>query len=109
MKEFPNRMRVENKDKFPKLFYDRHLCYLRRDIFEHLLSRNGDENDYFTLDDWCSEHLKNRKDLMGEMRDTIIREIEETGWKCKLSFMGSAIFIYSTENPPSSCYEDGLE
>lgn len=110
MKEFPNRMHVSNKDKFPQLFYERYLCYLRRDIFEHILRRKDekDENNYFALDSWCQQHLQNRKDLMGQMRDTLMEEVQAQGWKCKLSFAGTGLFIYSTEEPPPSCHEDGF-
>jgi hypothetical protein len=109
MKEFPNRMHVDNKDNFPQLFYDRYLCYLRRDIFELLINRNGDENNFLCLDTWCRNNIQNRKDLMGQMRDTVIKEIEETTkWKCKLSYGGTGLFVYSTDEPPSSCFEDGL-
>jgi len=35
-------------------------------------------------------------------------ELEELGWKCKKSFGQTALFIYSTENPPPSCWDDSL-
>lgn len=108
MKEFPNRMHVTNVENFPELFYERYICYLRRDIFEHILKRNGDENDYVCLDSWCRNNIQNRKDIMCQMRDTVINEIEDKGWKCKLSFGGTGLFIYSTEDPPPSCHEDGF-
>ena len=42
------------------------------------------------------------------MSEIIIKELEELGWKCKLSYGQTALFIYSTENPPPSCWDDSF-
>jgi hypothetical protein len=105
MKEFPRRLNVNNKDKFSSFLYDRSLCYFRRDIFEHIISRK-DENCYFELDKFCKNYLNNNTEMMEEMKNTVINELHDLGWKCKTSFGNTGLFIYSTENPPSSCYED---
>jgi hypothetical protein len=106
MKTFPNKLNVKNKDDFSNIFYTRYLCYFRRDIFEHIIQHT--ENEYFELDHWCRQKLNNDKDNMNKMQNTIIEELTSIGWTCKLSFGGTALFIYSTEKPPSSCYEDGF-
>ena len=43
---------------------------------------------------------------MENMTSKIIEELQELGWKCKTSFGGTGLFIYSTENPPPNCYDD---
>ena len=106
MKEFPKCLNVKNKNIFDKLFYDRELCYFRRDIFEHILKE--DENTFFDLDKFCRNKLKNQKKVMDRMTETIIKELEKLGWNCKTSFNRTGLFIYSTEDPPPSCYPDGL-
>lgn len=106
MKEFSSRLNVENKNKFFTYHYDRQLCYLRRNIFEHMISK--DENTYFELDKFSRNYLDNNTELITMMTDTVISELEKLGWKCKTSFGGTGLFIYSTENPPPSCFEDGL-
>jgi hypothetical protein len=106
MKEFPNRLNVNNKNEFEKFNYDRNLCYLRRNIFEHIISK--DENSYFELDKFSFNYLNNNNFLLLKMKDTIISELENLGWKCKTSFGDTGLFIYSTEDIPPSCFEDGL-
>lgn len=106
MKEFPQRLYVENKSEFDTILYDRELCYLRRDIFEHMIKE--DENNYFDLEKFSREKLKNNQKIIKQMCDTIMGELEKLGWKCKTSFNGTGLFIYSTDEPPPSCYPDGL-
>ena len=48
MKEFTSRISVSNKDNFPAYHYERTMCYMRRDIFEHIIKET--ENSYFELD-----------------------------------------------------------
>jgi hypothetical protein len=104
MKNFPSKLKVENKVSFEQLNYDRNKCYLRRDIYEHVISH--EEKDYFSLDDF------NRKinDIVTvrKMVEELIPELEVLGWKCKLAFGGTGLFIYSTDTPPANCWaEDG--
>ena len=106
MKEFPSTLNVKSKNKFSSYYYNRQLCYLRRNIFEHIISK--DENSYFELDKFSRNYLDNNTELITKMTDTVINELEKLGWKCKTSFGGTGLFIYSTENPPPSCFEDGL-
>lgn len=106
MKEFPSRLNVNNKNNFSTYYYERQLCYLRRNIYEHMISK--DENSYFELDKFSRNYLDNNTDLITRMTDVVISELEKLGWKCKTSFGGTGLFIYSTEKPPPSCFEDGL-
>jgi hypothetical protein len=102
MKEFPKKINVKHINSFSSYLYDRELCYLRRDIYEHMIEH--DENNYFNLD----KLLSNRKLNSKKMITTIIEELEVLGWKCKTSFGGTGLFIYSTDNPPLLCYEDNM-
>jgi hypothetical protein len=109
MKEFPNILNVKNKDSFPEIHYNRVMCYLRKSIYEHVI--NHDENSYFDLDQVGRLHLsdqKNREELIASLCTAIRSELKKLGWKCKCSFGGTALFIFSSENPPSSCWDDGL-
>ena len=105
MKTFPSKLHVGNKDEFQTFYLTRCICYLRRDIFEHMLKRN--ENDYFALDNFSREYSIDKLS-MDEMIVTILNELRELGWKCKTSFGGTGLFIYSSDEPPPSCHEDGL-
>ena len=109
MKEFPNILNVKHKESFPELHYNRVLCYLRKAVYEHVIIH--DENSYFDLEKFGSLHFKeqkNREELVTRLSSVIQKELEKLGWKCKCSFGGTALFIYSSEKTPVSCWDDGL-
>lgn len=105
MKEFPNRLNPENKEKFVTYRYDRNIAYMRKEIFELVL--RGDENCYFELDKFSRDNSL-LKEEMQKMCKTVIQELHNLGWNCKTSFGGTGLFIYSTNDPPASCYSDEL-
>lgn len=102
MKEFPGFLRPKNKNNFSKLNRERVKCYLRRDIYEHIIMH--EEKDYFSLDEFNKK--VNNIELTKQLVKEIIAELESLEWKCKTSFGGTGLFIYSTENPPLNCFED---
>lgn len=105
MKEFPPNLNVDNKDNFTIMHSNRILCYLRRDIFEHMIRE--DENSYFDINIFAKKYNSSKnKEVIDNIVKTIIEELSELGWKCKLSFGGTGLFIYSTDKPPPSCWED---
>lgn len=102
MKDFPSKLNVENKETFSAVYTERTKCYLRRDIFEHVISH--DENDYFYLDKFNEKY--NDIELIRRLVEELIPELEALGWKCNLSFGGTGLFIYSTDEPPPSCWQE---
>ena len=102
MEKFPENISVEKVYLFEELNFNRLLALLRKDIYEHLLW--NDDNNFFDLDKFCKEHLKRDTDMLEKMKDIIIEELNILGWKCKLSYGGTGLFIYRTEDPPSSCW-----
>lgn len=103
MKEFPKKLAPVNKGEFHNYMYDRTLCYLRRDVYEFVI--RGNEDDFFDLEVFFTNHcLKNQIDITTCMVTQIINELKLNGWKCKLSYGDTGLFIYSTENPPASCW-----
>jgi len=103
MKEFPAHLKPENKYNFSHLKYEIFLSNMREKIFELVLS--GDENNYFEVDNF-SRMYKLKKGQVDEMIITVTKELEELGWKIKTSFGGTGLFIYSTDIPPPSCFEE---
>ena len=97
MKQFPNILNVDNKDMFSDILYRRYICYLRREIYEHMLRNN--ENDYFAIDSFATKYNIDI-DMAKQMTHELIEEIQNIGWKCRLGFNDTGLFIYSTENPP---------
>jgi len=98
MNSFPSEINKDNKENFNNLFNNMVSSIIREDIYRLLISRK-DENEYVDLDKYYSKYGKNRKNI-----DAIIMELNEIGWKTKLSFGDTGLFIYSTENPPTSCW-----
>ena len=105
MKHFPEKIKPENIEKFKEFLKARYTCYLRRDIYELLLTRK-DETEYFGLDSWSPVPSKHK--FLDEIVATVTSELEGLGWKCKTSFGGTGLFIYSSEDPPVNCYEEGF-
>jgi hypothetical protein len=95
MKEFPDFINVKNKDNFVNLYNERIKCYLRRDIYEHLISK--EEKEYFTFENY-SEKIKDKKILTNMLND-ICTELEIKGWKTKFAYGNTALFIYSKDLP----------
>jgi hypothetical protein len=105
MKEFPSRLHADNKDNFPAMNYDRVKAYLRRDLYDHIISR--EEKDYFELDRFNKNRL-NDVEVLGKMVKEVCTELEELGWTTQLSYGGTGLFIYADE-PPANCFPDGFD
>ena len=103
MKEFPDSLKVTNKDNFPTLNYKRLKCYLRRDIYEHIISKA--EGDYFVLEQF-NERV-NSMEMTKKLVDEIKVELEALGWKCTYSFGGTGLFIYK-DTKPDNCFPDNM-
>lgn len=101
MKQFPDYFRPSETKKLEECKYNRLLCYLRRDVFEHVLSH--EETDYFSLDDFNTRRVQNME-LTVDLVNKVITELVERGWKCTLSFGGTGLFIYRQEKP-KNCWD----
>lgn len=100
MQDFPVHLKPENKSKFPTIRQNRLKLKLRRELYDHIISHS--ENEYFSLDKF-NEQVKDMN-LTQKLADSMITDLEKLGWKCKKSYGDTALFIYSTENPPPSCW-----
>jgi hypothetical protein len=101
MLNFPKEISTSNKKNFRDLNKNRLLSLLRNEIYNLILNRN-DENEYYALD--IFEITYNCKYFMHEIISNVISELNEIGWKTKLSFGDTGLFIYSTSEPPRSCW-----
>ena len=100
MDKFPDYLNVSQKDNFKKIKYKRLEDIFREDIFIHLINRK-DENEYIDLDKYYPNY---GKDIVNSNIEKIIKELNDLGWKTKLSFGNTGLFIYSTDDPPTSCW-----
>jgi hypothetical protein len=99
MTQFPNVKDIVN---FEQMNYERINSILRVDIYNHMISRRS-ENEYFDLDTFNMKNNISMKTLH-QMIKEIMNELEKLGWKTKLSFGDTGLFIYSTEEQPKSCW-----
>lgn len=99
MDKFPDYLNILKKDNFKIIKYKRLENIFREDVLIHLINRK-DENDYIDLDKYSHFDKNELAIIFYKVRN----EIQELGWKTKLSFGDTGLFIYSTEKPPSSCW-----
>lgn len=95
---------IDYKTNFETINYKRLISTFRNDIYNLIIGRK-DENDYFDLQMFveqnnCDINNNNIKKLF----KTVILELNNLGWKTKLSFGNTGLFIYSTDILPSSCW-----
>lgn len=108
MKSFPkvldltkNESENDRKNKIQEIKVKRILCYLRRDIYEHMI--NNDENTNFNLEGFFKKYNLEKSEEK-YMKDVILFELEELGWTCRLMYGGAGLYIYpDASNPPTLC------
>jgi hypothetical protein len=101
MKEFPKSLNVKYKDRFPEIHLNRMKCYLRKSLYEHIISH--EEKDYFSLDEFNSK-FNCKMEITQNILSQLIPELQKLGWNCTLSFGNTGLFIYN-ENKPPTCWE----
>lgn len=101
MNNFPSTINVNNKKNFKIINYNNIISIMRKEIYDIIIKEN--ENDYFDIDIF-QEKYKLKNDDKDAMVKSIVSELEKIGWKTKLSFGDTGLFIYSSENPPPSCW-----
>lgn len=94
MKSFPDKLRPENRDKFPSYLLNRRLCKLRQLIIDYMYS--GDTKG-FSLTESLSENSNGYEygNIYGsEIISVICKELEILGWNTKLAYGNSVLFIF---------------
>jgi hypothetical protein len=104
MKEFPDILSVKNKSKLGKIKYNRVMCYLRKELYEHILLQP--EDIYYEIDAFDKKYNKDMN-VTKKMISSAIVELKRLGWKCIVSYGGTGMFIFS-DKKPQNCYEDDL-
>ena len=106
MKEFPTLLHVKNKENFSEINYERVLSIFREEIYRQIIQykTDADENNYFELDGFGRAYFDGDMDSIQKMAKTVVAELENLGWKCAFGFGDTALFVYSTEEKPKSCW-----
>jgi (p)ppGpp synthase/HD superfamily hydrolase len=112
MNTFPTELKInknqdvcndkETVNKFELLNYERLIKELRQELYNLIISRK-DENEYFDIELFGRSHNYKNKNLE-KMISSIRLELENMGWNTKLSFGDTGLFIFSTNENPSSCW-----
>jgi hypothetical protein len=97
MNNFPKYLLPNQKSDFTPHLHEYYLQKLRENIF--LMILKGDENEFFDLDTFNRLNI-NDMSLTKSLSDQIVTELESLGWKTKYSYGDTALFIYSTSDPP---------
>ncbi len=99
MNRFSEILHVDNKIGFSILWKLRVENLMRENIYYFMISRKNEE-EYFDLDKYTSYG----KNLVSDSVKKIMLELENLGWKVKLSFGDTGLFIYSSDEPPKTCW-----
>jgi hypothetical protein len=94
---FDNNLNIKNKKDFSLYLYDINKNNLRRKIYLHILKE--EEKDYFCIYSFDKKYVKNIQ-ITKKIISELIPELEYLGWKCKLAYGDTGLFIYSTPDPP---------
>jgi len=102
MNSFPIDIHVNNIKNFPDIQYNIAINSFRQEIYNTIIKRK-DETEFIDLDffqrKFCNKNIS-LKNIVEQLRN----ELHELGWKTKLSYGDTGLFIYSTENPPHNCW-----
>ena len=126
MKEFPAKFVPKNLANFQQYQYDRDTCYLREAIYEHFLKERPappegkkDSKEEKQIEDQerktlrpyelpfdleSFERARSPPDL-NKMVAEICKELETLGWKTKIGFKNSALWVYPPDQVPKSLPE----
>ena len=103
MKEFPLYFNATNYDNFKDYFFNRNLCYLRRNIYEHVIK--GDINEAFDISEF-NEKFVNNIDSTIELVNKICSELNKNGFKCALAYGNTSLYVYVDGKKPLWCGEE---
>lgn len=88
MKEFPESLRPKYRHLFNELAFDQQLQDWRKKVYSYIINH---ETRGLTITDDNYAKIDNR------ILNAIIDELTQLGWKTKLAFNGSVLFIYEQE------------
>jgi len=86
----------QDSNKISDFRYEKYMNQFRNSIFQFLIDRKN-ENDYFNLDPFTN--LEKFEFMLHE----VLTDIQKIGWKTKLSFNDTGLFIYTNE-VPKTCW-----
>lgn len=87
MKSFPRKLIPRNRIHFAEYLQKRQLAILRDEVYEYMLSERTDGWDI-------------PKDIDLKLIDKLREELEDLGWKTRVAFANSTLFIFQEGEEP---------
>ena len=103
MKSFPDKLRPQNRSLFNDYLFNRELCKLRQKVVDFLYSQ---EKGGFDLRSNSSDGQYNYSHIDDKLISSIRNELHTLGWKTKLAYGDTVLFIYDNENELPSTVDD---
>jgi hypothetical protein len=108
MKNFPEQLEPSRLSDFVPIFWNhRRLCYLRNEIYEYMIRDLPGELQSnplvlrgFDLTNSVYYHLDNVHQIQGEL--------QKLGWKTKLAYGNTVLFIYDCEERGPKAVDSSL-
>lgn len=94
-------LHVSKKSEFPELCRAFYLRTLRKQLMRWMMK--GNENDFFDLDDFNRSVVQDVS-LTQQLVEQVTVELHSLGWKTFLGFGGTGLYVYSSEERPSTAY-----
>lgn len=101
MEHFPIDFTPENRENFHDIRNREILKLLRKNIFHLVLKCK--EREFFDLEIFNRQHVHSME-ITNQLVNQVLEELHSLGWKTILSYGGTGLFIYSTEEPPSNAW-----
>lgn len=93
MKEFPKKIKASNLNCFKEYDTNRQKCYLRKEIYEWMISPS-----FYQDNERCFD--LQLKGYVDEVIQSICEELNELGWKTRLAFNNNSLYIYKEGEDP---------
>ncbi len=104
METFPDWLNPTETENIRGKNVERIAGLLRKAICEHISQRPSEE-DYFDVESFrTGTQTGMKRDDFYKLLNPVAKELRELGWKTKMSFGNTGLFVYSTEEPPSTCW-----
>jgi len=93
MKKFPSKLSPSNIELFQDYYVYRQTCYLRKEIYEWMLSPS-----FFKDGERCFDlQMKGYGD---DIINVLCQELNDMGWKTRLAFNNSSLYVYREGEDP---------
>jgi hypothetical protein len=96
MKAFPDKLKPVNQSHFSSYKFSRELCKLRKRILEYMYSENKGGFDLKSNVDDVGQYTYDHID--DKLIDRVRSELHILGWKTKVAYGNTTLFIYEKED-----------